>query len=147
MKALLKNYRQSPRKVRLVADMIRGKSVPKARTLLAFQEQKSSPALLKLLDSAVANARQKGASPEDLFVKTIFVNKGAVLKRFKPMARGRAASFHRTMSIVTLELGSNGAPKTARKTVEKKTAAKPVHTESARPGVKTAATKTAQTAA
>ena len=104
MKALLKNYHQSPRKVRLVANLIRGKSVPAARSLLAFQPQKSSPALLKLLESAVANARSSGNSPENLFVKTIAVNKGLVLKRFKPMARGRAAQFHRTMSIVTLEL-------------------------------------------
>jgi large subunit ribosomal protein L22 len=104
MKALLTNYHQSPRKVRLVANMIRGKSVTAARALLSFQPQKSSPALLKLLDSAVANARSTGTAPENLFVKTIAVNKGAVLKRFKPMARGRAAQFHRTMSIVSLEL-------------------------------------------
>ncbi len=106
MKALLKNYHQSPRKVRLVANLIRGKSVAAARSLLSFQPQKSSPALLKLLESAVANARSSGNSPENLFVKTIAVNKGMVLKRFKPMARGRAAQFHRTMSIVTLELGA-----------------------------------------
>ncbi len=123
MKALLKNYHQSPRKVRLVANLIRGKSVPQARALLSFQPQKSSPALLKLLESAVANARSSGNSPENLFVKTIAVNKGMVLKRFKPMARGRAAQFHRTMSIVTLELG---ATQTAVKKVAKKVAAKKV---------------------
>ena len=114
MKALLKNYHQSPRKVRLVANLIRGKSVTAARSLLSFQPQKSSPALLKLLESAVANARSSGNSPENLFVKTIAVNKGMVLKRFKPMASGRAAQFHRTMSIVTLELAAQAktqAPK------------------------------------
>jgi len=123
MKALLKNYHQSPRKVRLVANLIRGKSVAAARSLLSFQPQKSSPALLKLLESAVANARFSGNSPENLFVKTIAVNKGMILKRFKPMARGRAAQFHRTMSIVTLELG---ATQTAVKKVAKKVAVKKV---------------------
>lgn len=104
MKALLSNYHQSPRKVRLVANLIRGKSVPQARAMLTFQPQKSSPALLKLLNSAVSNA--SGVDSEELFIKTVTVNKGPVLKRFKPMARGRAAQFHRTMSIVALELGT-----------------------------------------
>jgi len=131
MKALLKNYHQSPRKVRLVANLIRGKSVPQARALLAFQPQKSSPAILKLLDSAAANARNTGATPENLFVKAIAVNKGLILKRFKPMGRGRAAQFHRTMSIVTLELGATQAAakkvaKKAAKKAVKKTAAKKV---------------------
>lgn len=133
MKALLKNYHQSPRKVRLVANMIRGKSVPAARALLSFQEQKSSPALLKLLDSAVANARTSGARAEDLFVKTIMVNKGLVLKRFKPMARGRAAGFGRTMSIVSLELGTHATPKPARPGKAVKKAAKKT-AKPARPG-------------
>ena len=125
MKALLTNYHQSPRKVRLVADMIRGKSVPQARAMLSFGVQKSSPALLKLLNSAVSNARTSGVAPEDLFVKTITVNKGMVLKRFKPMARGRAAGFGRTMSIVALELGATAAPKkVAAKKVAKKAAKK-----------------------
>jgi len=122
MKALLKNYHQSPRKVRLVANLIRGKSVAAARSLLAFQPQKSSPALLKLLESAVANARNAGNTPENLFVKTIAVNKGMVLKRFKPMARGRAAQFHRTMSIVTLELGTNAKPVVAKPAQKQKSA-------------------------
>lgn len=130
MKALLKNYAQSPRKVRLIADLIRGKSVDAARAALIYAEQKSAPAILKLLDSATANARVQGMNAEDLFVKTIAVNKGAVLRRFMPKARGRAARFARTMSIVTLELGAKEAPKakkTAKKAVKKtakKTAAK-----------------------
>lgn len=83
-----------------------------ARAALAFLPQKSSPAIEKLLNSAVANAKSRGVSVDDLVVKTISVNKGAVLSRFKPMARGRAARFHRTMSIVSLELGEvKQAPK------------------------------------
>ena len=86
MKALLTNYHQSPRKVRLVANMIRGKAVPQARALLSFQPQKSSGALLKLLESAVANARNMGATPEELIVKTITVDKGLAMRRFAPRA-------------------------------------------------------------
>ena len=118
MKALLTNYHQSPRKVRLVADLIRGKSVAQAKAALAFLPKKSSPAIEKLLDSAVSNARQVGQSAENLFVKTIQVNKGAALRRFKPMARGRASRYQKTMSIISLELGAlqaakQSAPKTA----------------------------------
>jgi large subunit ribosomal protein L22 len=126
MKALLKNYRQSPQKVRLVANLVRGKSVPAARATLTFLPQKSSPAILQLLNSAVANARSQGMPTEELFIRTITVNKGAVLKRFKPMARGRAAQFHRTMSIIALELGANPKPKKtkAAKTVVESTETK-----------------------
>ncbi len=105
MKALLKNYHQSPRKVRLVADLIRGKSVPAARAALSFLPKKSSPAMLKLLNSAAANARVSGENPDELFVKMVAVNKGVVMRRFMPKARGRAARYAKTMSIVTLELG------------------------------------------
>lgn len=106
MKALLKNYHQSPRKVRLVASLLRGKSVLQARTALTFLPKKSSPALSKLLESAVANARAKGASPEQLFVKKITVDKGGVMRRYRPFARGRAGTVRKTMSIIFLELGT-----------------------------------------
>ncbi|OGG57649.1 50S ribosomal protein L22 [Candidatus Kaiserbacteria bacterium RIFCSPHIGHO2_01_FULL_56_24] len=131
MKASLYNFKQSPRKVRLVADMIRGKRVLIARDTLAFLPKKSSPEIQKLLDSAIANARQQGMNPENLIVKTITVDKGSVLRRFKPMARGRAAGVRRTMSIVNIELGAIVAsPKK-----EVKTEAKAEATEKpARPG-------------
>ncbi len=111
MKALLTNYHQSPRKVRLVADLIRGKSVADAKMALAFLPKKSTPAIEKLLDSAVANARSMGLPTDGLFVKTIAVNKGAVARRARPYARGRAGTIHKTMSIVSLELGTAVAPK------------------------------------
>lgn len=126
MKALLKNYHQSPRKVRLVADLIRGKSVVRAKRELQYLPKKSSGAVEKLLDSAIANARTQGASEEQLFVKTIAVNKGMVMRRYRPFARGRAGSIRKTMSIVTLELGTNAAPKRTR---AKKTAKKVVAAE------------------
>ena len=137
MKALLKNYHQSPRKVRLVADLIRGKSVPHARAALSFLPKKSGPVIGKLLDSAVANATNRGFETSDLFVKTITVDKGATMRRFRPFGRGRSGAIHKTMSIIKLELGSKSgaqlpvaaqAPKVvaevAEKTATKKTAAK-----------------------
>ncbi len=129
MKATLTNFRQSPQKVRLVADLIRGKSVVQAQQALTFMPKKSSPAILQLLNSAVANARVQNADVDDLVVKTITVNKGAVLKRIAPRARGRAARFHRTMSIVVLELATKHQPvvkkaKAAKAEAEKPAAAK-----------------------
>lgn len=140
MKASLSNYHQSPQKVRLVADMIRGKSVSQARAALSFMPKKSSPAVLKLLNSAVANARSTDASVEELFVKTITVNKGSVLKRFAPRARGRAARFSRTMSHIVLELGTKvqSQKAKAKKTTQKPASDKPK--TAARKRVKTLAT-------
>ena len=130
MKALLSNYRQSPRKVRLVANLIRGKSVAAARSALLYLPKKSSPVIGKLLDSAVANARSSGVSVEDLFVKTITVNKGLVMRRARPFARGRSGTIHKEMSIVFLELGtaSKAVPKKKSKTVAKSRARKPLAT-------------------
>jgi large subunit ribosomal protein L22 len=124
MKALLKNYHQSPRKVRLVADLIRGKSVPAARAALLYLPKKSSPAISKLLDSAIANARVAGNSAENLFVKTITVNKGAVLRRARPFARGRSGTIRKTMSIVALELGTTASAVSVKKSNHKPRAKK-----------------------
>ena len=107
--------------MRLVADMIRGKRVLVARDALAFMPKKSSPEIQKLLNSAIANARQLGMNPETLFVKTITVDKGAVLRRMKPMARGRSAGIRRTMSIVKLELGTMAAAPAKAEKSETKT--------------------------
>lgn len=104
MKATLTNYHQPPRKVRLVADLIRGKSVTAARAALSYLPKKSAPAVSKLLDSAIANARQANFSPEQLFIKKITVDKGLVMRRYRPFARGRAGSLRKAMSHVQLEL-------------------------------------------
>lgn len=119
MKASLSNFRQSPRKTRLVADVLRGKSIVEAKKALMFLPKKAAPALEKLLDSAVANARTMGASVDDLVVKTISVDKALVIRRFKPMARGRAAGIRRTRSHIKLELASVGGVKAAKKTAKK----------------------------
>jgi large subunit ribosomal protein L22 len=107
MKALLKDCHQSPRKVRLIADMIRGKSVPQARATLSFMPNKASDPIEKLMNSAAANALSKnGVSAEDLFVKAIAVNKGVIMRRVMPKSRGRAVRYKRTLSIVTIELAA-----------------------------------------
>jgi len=119
MKALLTNYHQSPRKVRLVADLIRGKTVPQARVALSFLMQKSSEAFSKLLESAVANSRNSGISPEGLFVKHVSVDKGAVARRARPFGRGRSGTLRKTHSILRIELGAAPVQKSkrAKKTV------------------------------
>ena len=80
--------------------------MPAARAALLYLPKKSSPALSKLLDSAIANARNAGANVENLFIKKITVDKGAVMRRARPFARGRSGSIRKEMSIVFLELGT-----------------------------------------
>lgn len=124
MKASLTNYHQPPRKVRLVADLIRGKSVMKARVALSFLDKKSAPAIVKLLDSAIANARfaDENLNVDLLFVKTLTVDKGVTLKRVRPFKQGRAGRLHKIMSTVKMELGTKGgqASKTEPKLVATK---------------------------
>lgn len=105
MKAFLKNYRQSPRKTRLVADLIRGKTVAQARALLAFTDKKASGPFSKLIASAVANAQAQGSSDERLIIKNVTVDKGVVMKRYMPRARGSASTINRRSSHIAIELG------------------------------------------
>jgi large subunit ribosomal protein L22 len=105
MKAILRYLRVAPRKVRLVADMIRGKHVEEALNILQFTEKGSSKPIAKLLKSAVANADQtEGVNVDKLYVKTIFVDGGPVQKRFMPRAMGRATPIRHRTSHVTLHL-------------------------------------------
>jgi large subunit ribosomal protein L22 len=121
MKATLSQFNQSPRKVRLVADLVRGKTVRQAKEALAFLPKKSAPIIDKLIASAVANAKMGTTEMDSFVVKTITVQKGIVLRRFKPMARGRAARVHRTRSIISLELAPvAGTAKKVKKTAKKK---------------------------
>lgn len=119
MKASLKNYHQPPRKVRLVADMIRGKRVEDARASLVFLDKKSALPIRKLLDSAVANARNSGAETGDLVISRISVDKGAVAVRGRPFSRGRSGRIRKTMSIVKLELST--ASVKVKKTAKRRT--------------------------
>ncbi len=105
MKAFLKNYRQSPRKVRLVADLVRGKQVDKALQTLKFVNKRAALPIEKLILSAVANARNLGVATDTLLITKVSVDKGVVLKRFMPRARGSAARINKRNSHITLELG------------------------------------------
>lgn len=104
MKATLSNYRQSPRKVRLVTELIKGKKLPDALTALMFADKRAAPPIEKLLRSAIANAEKEGANPDELVVKNITVNKGVVMKRFMPRAFGRASAIRKLSSHVTVTL-------------------------------------------
>ena len=105
MKSYLKNYRQSPRKVRLVADAVRGKKVEVALRDLAFITKRATDPIAKLIESAVANAKNNfNANVENLFVKEIQVNKGITLKRIMPRARGSAARINKRSSHVSITL-------------------------------------------
>ncbi len=106
MKASLTNYKQAPRKVRLLADLVRGKSVAQALTELSFLEKRASEPMKKLIDSAVANAEKNfDERKENLFVKEIRVDKGLVMRRFMPRARGRATPVRHRTSHVNVLLG------------------------------------------
>jgi large subunit ribosomal protein L22 len=93
-RATQKHLRKSARKVRLIADLVRGENVAKALKKLEFVNKASAPLVAKVIRSASANIRDKfqeeRLEPEDLYVKEIFVNEGATLKRIKPAAMGRA---------------------------------------------------------
>ena len=88
MKAILKNYRQSPRKVRLIADLVRGKNANEALITLQFVDKRASGPFAKVIKSAMANAKDQGADTDKLFIKTVQVNKAPTFKRFMPRARG-----------------------------------------------------------
>jgi len=105
MKAILKNYRQSPRKVRLLADVVRGKKVTEALAALKFVDKRAAGPFTKVIDSAIANAVQTGKQVENLFISKVTVDKGTILKRFRPRARGSASRINKRNSHISVELG------------------------------------------
>lgn len=101
--ALAKYIRISPVKVRLVADLIRGKKVEDALNILAFTPKSSAPVLTKVLNSAIANAGQKkGVDVDTLIVKKISVDEGPTLKRFRPRAMGRGTRILKRSSHIKI---------------------------------------------
>jgi large subunit ribosomal protein L22 len=109
--AKLSNYRQAPRKVRLVADLVRGKSAKDALASLSFLPKRASLPMAKLIRSALANARAQGLSQDDLVISRIEVGQGVVFKRFMPRARGRASAIRKKTSHITLRLSAKPAKK------------------------------------
>ena len=136
VKAVAKWVRTSPRKARLVVDHIRGRSVPEARTVLAFTQRAAAREIEKVLRSAVANAEANhNLDGDDLVVSSVYVDEGPVLKRWRARARGRAARIHKptchiTVKLTPVERAPEPAPKpkaeepTAEAAPEKKAAPK-----------------------
>jgi large subunit ribosomal protein L22 len=108
VKASLNYYRMAPRKIRLVADSIRGKRIEEAKVRLSFFPKRSAQPLLKLLESAIANAKNNlGIKEENLssfYIKKITVDEGPKLKRFRPVARGAAHEIQKKTSHINLVL-------------------------------------------
>ncbi|MFC1838781.1 50S ribosomal protein L22 [Thermodesulfobacteriota bacterium] len=103
--AVAKYVRISPRKVRLVMNQLRGKRVEEAINMLSFASQKGAGILLKLINSAVANAQQNSeADVDNLYIETIYADEGPVLKRFRPRASGRATRILKRTSHLTVIL-------------------------------------------
>ncbi len=103
--AKLNDYRQSPRKVRLVANLVKGKKIEDAKNTLTFLIKRASKPLADLIDSAVANASHNfNIKAEQLYVKEFRVDEGAILKRRMPRARGMAYQINKRTSHIFVQL-------------------------------------------
>ncbi len=106
-RAILRGVRLSDQKGRLVADQIRGLPVDKARNILTFSPKKGAGIIKKVLESAIANAEHNdGADIDELKVKTIYVEKGMVLKRFTARAKGRGNRIVKPTCHIFLTVGN-----------------------------------------
>src|SRR4051794_2432322 len=102
-RAFLKSFRESPRRVRMVAELIRGKKVEDALAILRFQQRKAARMLTKVLNSAIANASEnEQADADKLVVSSIAIDGGPVQKRWLPRSMGRANRLNRRTSHVTV---------------------------------------------
>jgi large subunit ribosomal protein L22 len=107
VKATAKFVHISPRKARLVTDNIRGRSVPEARTILAFTERAAAVEVEKVLSSAVANAESNPAlhwNGDDLVIASVYVDEGPTLKRWRARARGRVARIRQRTCHITIQV-------------------------------------------
>ena len=103
VRATSKFVRVSPRKARIVVDLVRGKSVEQAREILAFTNRAVAETVAKTLNSAVANAEHNNnLNPNALVVKKAFVNEGPTLKRIRPRAKGSASRINKRTSHITI---------------------------------------------
>lgn len=102
-KAVAKQVRIAPRKVRLVVDLIRGKQVGEAIAILRHTPKAASPVVEKLLNSAIANAEHNyEMEPNNLIISKVYVDEGVTLKRFRPRAMGRASRINKRTSHITI---------------------------------------------
>ncbi len=123
--ARLRFLRMSPRKVRLVADMVRGQQVNDALVTLRYTPRYAAKPLEKLLKSAVANFSSlegnEGADVDELVIKQLYVDEGPTMKRFRPRAQGRATRILKRTSHVTLVIGQSSAVVEAEEETEVQT--------------------------
>ena len=109
VKAQGKYIRQSPYKMRLVLNLIRGLEVPVALNVLTFTKRKAATEIKQVLESALANAEANyNLNPSDLYISKAIANEGPTLKRFRPRARGRAGRINKRTSHLLIELESVG---------------------------------------
>jgi large subunit ribosomal protein L22 len=107
MKATARYVRIAPRKARLVADAVRGKTVPEAMATLLYTNKRAAKIVGDVLNSAAANAENNlDANPDELFVRTIRVDEGPTIKRYRARAMGRATMIRKRTSHITVELGA-----------------------------------------
>jgi large subunit ribosomal protein L22 len=140
VRAQAKWVRMSARKARVVLDHIRGRSVPEARTILAFTQRAAATEIEKVLRSAVANAEANhGLDGDDLLVQSAYADEGPTLKRWKPRARGRVNRIRKRTCHVTLVLVEQPEETTPRR---RRAPAKPAAEE--QPAVKTPKTTRAK---
>ncbi len=121
--AKLRYLKIAPRKVRLVADSIRGKNIEEAQAILSFSSKRACQSLLKLLKSALANAKSNfdNINEKNLYISRIFVDEGPKMKRWRAQSRGRAAQIQNKSSHVSLELSLiEGKAKKIKKSVKEK---------------------------
>lgn len=119
-KAKLSNLKIAPRKVRLVANVLKGRSVNDALAELQMISARSRGPIAKLLKSAVANAKNKQMDVNKLFIESIFVDQGTMLKRSLPRAMGRATPIHKKFSHVTIVVAESEKLKASRFTIYEK---------------------------
>lgn len=104
-KVLLRGVRISPRKARLVVDLVRGKQVQEALELLKFTRKRTAPVLAKMIASGIANARNSASIDVDnLMISEVQVNEGPTMKRFLPRAQGRATPVRKRTSHISVNL-------------------------------------------
>ncbi|MHB1769987.1 MAG: 50S ribosomal protein L22 [Minisyncoccota bacterium] len=102
--ATLESHNQSPRKMRLVTNLVKGKKIPAALVALQFLPKRAAEPVAKLIKSAAANAKNKGENPEELTVQSITVESAGILKRYMPRAFGRASLIRHRKSRVKVTL-------------------------------------------
>lgn len=120
MKASLSNYRQTPRKTRLVTELVKGKGVSEALVALKFLDKRAAAPIAKLIASAAANAEKQGENKDKLFIQNVTVHKGIVAMRSMPRAFGRSSPIRHRMSHISVILGKRDRMKEVKNSTKKK---------------------------